>query len=355
MPKAKRPLRLPEGDDPAGMAALTRDFLEWMRSRNYSEATVVNRTAYLRRFAAWCADRGVTQPREVTRPILERYQRYLYHYRRPSGEPISFRSQAVQITAVRTFFRYLTRANHVLYNPSSDLELPRVERRLPRAILTISEVERVLAQPDLKDAYGLRDRAILEVLYSSGLRRKEIVGLSLYDLDHERGTLMVRQGKGKKDRMVPIGARALAWVEKYLAEVRPSLVVEPDHGYVFLTMYGDPLSVSWLTDRVREYVEESGVGKKGSCHLFRHTMATLMLEGGADLRFIQEMLGHADPKTTQVYTLVSIKKLQAVHAATHPGASLERPPTTPLEATHEADHHLLVATLAAEAAEDEEG
>lgn len=324
MPKPKGPLRLPEGDDPEGMGVLVRDFVEWMRSRNYSEATVVNRVAYLRRFANWCAERGLVQPREVTKPILERYQRFLFHYRRANGQPLSFRSQLVQLTAVRTFFRYLVRANHILSNPGADLDLPRVEKRLPRAVLSVSEAEQVLAQPDVKDAYGLRDRAILEVLYCCGLRRKEIVNLCLYDIDQERGTLLVRQGKGKKDRMVPIGERALAWVEKYLSEVRPSLVVEPDQRYLFLTMYGEPLSVSWLTDRVRGYVEQSGVGKQGSCHLFRHTMATLMLEGGADLRFIQEMLGHADPKTTQVYTLVSIKKLQAVHAATHPGAKLGR-------------------------------
>jgi integrase/recombinase XerD len=323
MPKRKAPLRLPEGDDPLGMPVLIRDFVDWMRSRNYSEATVANRTAYLRRFATWCADRGVTQPREVTRPILERYQRHLFHYRRPNGQPISFRSQGVQITAVRMFFRFLTRNSHVLYNPGADLELPKAEIRLPRAVLTASEAEQVLAQPDLSDGYGLRDRALLEVLYCCGLRRMELVNLRLYDLDVERGTLLVRQGKGKKDRMVPIGERAVAWVQKYLAEVRPSLAIEPDEGYLFLTLYGAPLSVSWLTDRVREYVEQAQVGKHGSCHLFRHTMATLMLEGGADLRFIQEMLGHADPKTTQIYTLVSIKKLQAVHASSHPGAKLQ--------------------------------
>jgi integrase/recombinase XerD len=361
MPKPKRGLRLPEGDDPEGMALLIRDYVDSMRSRNYSEATVLNRTAYLRRFMTWCADRGLTRPQEITRPILERYQRSLYHYRRPNGQPISFRSQAVQLTAIRGFFRYLTRSNRILSNPGSDLELPKVELRLPRAVLTASEAEQVLAKPDLQDLFGLRDRALLEVLYSCGLRRKEVVNLSLYDLDQERGTLHVRQGKGKKDRMVPIGERALAWVRKYLDEARPKLVVEPDSGYLFLTLYGQPLSVSWLTDRVRDYVERSGVGKHGSCHLFRHTMATLMLEGGADIRFIQEMLGHADPKTTQIYTLVSIKKLQAVHAATHPGAKLERAvtansapaPASEDEARQEEAREELLSSLAVEAADEE--
>ncbi len=267
MPKPKRGLRLPEGDDPEGMGYLIRDYVDWMRSRNYSEATVANRTAYLRRFMAWCMDRGLTRPTEITKPILERFQRYLYHYRQKGGQPLSFRSQAVQITALRGFFRFLTRSNRLLYNPGADLELPKVERRLPRAVLTVSEAEQVLAQPDIEDLYGLRDRAVLEVLYSCGLRRKELVNLSLYDLDQERATLHVRLGKGKKDRMVPIGERALAWVARYLDEVRPQLVVEPDSRYLFLTLYGQALSVSWLTDRVRQYVDQAELGKHGSCHL----------------------------------------------------------------------------------------
>jgi integrase/recombinase XerD len=329
MPRAKVRPEAALDLDPHGLPAQIRDFIEHQRSRNYSEATVRNRLACLRRFTLWCADRGLLQAREITKPILESYQRALFHYRRASGAPLSFRSQAVHMTSVRSFFRHLARSNQILYNPAADLELPKVEQRLPRAVLTAREADQVLNVPDVKDAFGLRDRAMLEVLYCCGLRRKELVGLRFYDLDAERQTLLVRQGKGKKDRMVPIGERALAWVHKYLADVRPQLVTPPDEGVLFLTMYGAPLSVAWLTDRVRGYVEASGVGKRGSCHLFRHTMATLMLEGGADIRFIQEMLGHADPKTTQIYTLVSIKKLQKVHAATHPAAHLQGAPAAP--------------------------
>jgi integrase/recombinase XerD len=195
-------------------------------------------------------------------------------------------------------------------------------------------------------------------LYSTGLRRSELARLSLFDLDPERGTLLVRQGKGKKDRMVPIGERALAWVTKYLAEVRPLLAVEPDEGYLFLRAWGGPLTPPWLSDRVRSYVQKSGVGKLGACHLFRHTMATLMLEGGADFRYIQEMLGHADPKTTEIYTQVSIRKLLAIHAATHPGAKLERASKSKEMKPNAADsideaRHALFSALAAEEAEDE--
>uniref|UniRef100_UPI003F958530 tyrosine-type recombinase/integrase n=1 Tax=Mycobacterium sp. TaxID=1785 RepID=UPI003F958530 len=142
-------------------------------------------------------------------------------------------------------------------------------------------------------------------------------------LDLERATVTIRQGKGKKDRIIPLGDRAAAWVRKYLDESRPQLASEPDDKVVFLSNAGEPFSLDYLTEVARGYVEAAGIGKQGACHLFRHTMATLMLEGGADIRFIQAMLGHADLKTTQIYTHVAIRQLQEIHRATHP-AKLER-------------------------------
>jgi hypothetical protein len=134
----------------------------------------------------------------------------------------------------------------------------------------------------------------------------------------------VRQGKGKKDRMVPIGERAIAWLARYLNDARPQLVLPPDPGTLFLTQEGEEISRHRLTQLVRDYVQRADIGKTGACHLFRHTCATLMLEGGADIRYIQEMLGHVELSTTQIYTQVSIRKLKAVHTLTHPGAKLER-------------------------------
>lgn len=165
---------------------------------------------------------------------------------------------------------------------------------------------------------------MLEVLYATGIRRSELAHLAVFDLDVDRQTLLVRQGKGKRDRMVPIGQRALAWLARYLATARPVLVVEPDDGALFVSADGIAFSPDRLTQIVGGYVTASGVGKQGACHLFRHTMATLMLEGGADIRYIQAMLGHAELSTTQIYTQVSIRALQAVHAATHPAASNTR-------------------------------
>jgi integrase/recombinase XerD len=228
-------------------------------------------------------------------------------------------------------------------------------------VLNVSEVERILAVPDVEDPLGLRDRAILETFYSTGIRRTELCRLSVYDLDAERGTLLVREGKWKKDRFVPIGERALLWVEKYLLEVRGHFVVEPDPHALFLGQLGESLDPNYLTDRVGRYVKRA-LGRKAGCHIFRHTMATLMLEGGADVRFIQEMLGHANLQTTQVYTRVALTKLKQIHSATHPGAKLERKQHTdelPHEdpaaqpAADDAARDALLSSLAAEADAEE--
>ena len=212
-------------------------------------------------------------------------------------------------------------------NPGAKIHLPRAEKRLPRGILTAAEAERVMAQPDLDTKLGLRDRAILELLYSTGLRRGELERLTIRDLDISGGTLLVRQGKGKKDRMVPLSERASAWLEKYLDEVRPHLVHPargPDDGTVFLGQRGTSLQGQQMAKLVRVYLRAARVPKEGACHLFRHTCATLMLEGGADIRYVQRMLGHATLQSTEIYTHVAIRKLQEVHARTHPGAKLRR-------------------------------
>lgn len=337
--------------DPEGLYAWMKRYLEALRVKNYSERTVENRESYLAFFIAWCEARSISRPQEVTKPILERYQRHLFHLRRDNGKPLSFRAQHSRLVPVRGYFKWLARQNVLLWNPASELELPRLERRLPKFVLTAAEAESVLEQPDTREPMGLRDRAILEVLYSTGIRRMELLNLSVYDLDTERGTLMVRQGKGKKDRMVPIGERAIAWLERYLNDVRPGLVVPPDDGTFFLAATGEELSPSRLTQLVRGYVNAADTGKKGACHLFRHTMATVMLENGADIRYIQEMLGHVELSTTQIYTQVSIRRLKEVHTLTHPGARLEQPQPPnrpPLAKTDRSATEELLSRLATE-------
>jgi integrase/recombinase XerD len=246
----------------------------------------------------------------------------------------------------------LAKQNVLLWNPASELELPRTQRRLPKHVLSVSEVEQVLAVPDVKDVFGLRDRAILETLYSTGIRRKELIGLGLLDIDHERGTVHVREGKGGRERFIPIGERARLWIEKYANDARPELIMPPDEGVLFITRFGEAFRPAPLTNLVRGYVDRAELGKTGACHLFRHTLATVMLEHGADIRYIQEMLGHAELSTTQIYTQVSIRKLCAVYAATHPAARLvrssaaERPPLASTARAVTADE--LFSCLAAE-------
>jgi integrase/recombinase XerD len=157
------------------------------------------------------------------------------------------------------------------------------------------------------------------------MRRLEIVRLKLYDLSLDRLLLLVNQGKGSKDRYVPVGARAVAWLRKYIAEARPQLAIEPDDMTVFLTSQGEPFSRDHLTAVVKGRIADANTGKTGACHLLRHTMATLMHENGADIRHIQAILGHEDIRTTQIYTQVAIRALQQIHAATHPAESHAAP------------------------------
>lgn len=301
-----------------GMAPYLARFLEHSAAMGLSPRTVAIRERMLQRFIHWCDQRGLDRPQDVTRPILERYRRRLFHYRKANGEPLSFATQQQRLVPIKTFFRWLTQAHYLLYNPASELPLPKVQRRLPQHILTDAEVSRILAQTLLHGDRGIRDRAILETLYSTGIRRSELIHLKLYDVDTRNGTLMVRAGKGHKDRWVPLGNRACQWVDHYLEQVCPGLVVEPDEHGLFLHDSGEPFRNNRLTDLVKKYIAAAGIDKPGACHLFRHTMATLMLDNGADIRRLQAILGHSQLSTTAIYTHVSIQKLKAVHALTHP-------------------------------------
>ena len=338
--------------DPQGMYQMVQNYLQYMDVKNYAKTTRASREFYLYTFLEWSGQRGLIRPSEITKPILERFQRYLFHYRKKDGDPLTFRSQYNRLVAIRAWFKWLAKENHILYNPASEIELPKLEKRLPKAVLSESEAERILNLVDISEPMGLRDRAILEVLYSTGIRRLELINLLVQDVDAERGTLFVRQGKGKADRMIPIGERALLWIDKYLDETRSELACGNDEGKLFLSRYGEIISPNGLTALVRNCIDKANIGKRGSCHLFRHTMATLMLENGADIRFIQAMLGHVKLDTTQIYTQVSIKKLKEVHTLTHP-AKAKRTKTVDWNEEPHATVEDLMAALEGEEAEEE--
>ena len=292
-------------------------YLDWRATRAFSAHAQVGIDAALRRFIEWCDERGLQQPSEITRPIIERYQRHLFYTRKADGEPIGLSTQISYLQSIRGWFRFLARENHIAFNPAADLVMPRKPKRLPRGILSIESVIAILQQPDVTTLTGVRDRTILEVLYATGMRRSELIHLKLHHIDRERGTVFIDQGKGRKDRYVPIGQRAIEWLTKYLLDVRHLLIMPPDDGLVFLTDYGEPFSKNRLSDLVKGYVMRTGIAH-GSCHLFRHAMATHMLENGADIRFIQAMLGHSELTTTAIYTHVAVRKLKEIYDAAHP-------------------------------------
>ncbi|OCQ54674.1 Tyrosine recombinase XerD [Photorhabdus australis subsp. thailandensis] len=206
--------------------------------------------------------------------------------------------------------------------------LPRRDKRLPAQVLSEDETQTVLQAIDINRPTGLRNRAILEVLWSSGIRRMELSNLRLSDIDFGRGVLLVRQGKGRKDRVVPIGEQALHWLQRYLDRVRPRLSHRHDSGHLFITLNGRQMSRDRLTHLTGASIRQKAqLEKAGACHLFRHSMATQMLDNGADTRHIQAILGHASLETTQIYTRVAIGHLKAVHEQTHPAERKPRQKT----------------------------
>jgi integrase/recombinase XerD len=358
-PKPLPPRRRRAQAEPAALAhnALTRyqgAFHEWEAVVGYSVRTIASQRHAIARFIAWADERGLARPQDVTRPILERYQRHVYHYRKHNGAPLSVSAQLGLILPLQAWFKWLTKQNHILYNPAADLDLPVRPKALPKGLLSIAQVEEVLNGCDTTRVEGLRMRAMLETLYSTGVRRFELAGLKLFDVDLERGALMVRQGKGAKDRLVPIGERACAWIDKYLREVRPELTASHDDYTLFLDDDGRAFDPGRLGDRVKKQLLAAGIANPGACHLFRVACATHMLENGADIRFIQSLLGHAKLDTTQIYTQVSLAKLKEVHNATHPARLHRREDAaTCAEATQHAPmnasaHDALLAALASE-------
>ena len=295
-----------------------KKFISYLTVKDYSPETLEKRELSLNRFINWCQDRDITDFKLITRPVLESYQRHLYYLRKQNGQPLSMATQRAHLSAIRSFFKWLARDNHILYNPAAELELPKRQQKLPRAILSIEDVQLLLSLPDTATPQGIRDRAILETLYSTGIRRRELSLLKVQDVDFKAGTVFIRNGKGGYERLLPIGATALKWIDQYLYDIRPLFTIGPDDHILFLTDYGEPFIKTRLSFLVKKYMKKADINKEGAAHLLRHAMATHMLDNGADVRHVQEMLGHQQLNTTQVYTRVAIRKLKEVHKQTHP-------------------------------------
>jgi integrase/recombinase XerD len=296
-------------------------------ARGQSPRTLEGKVSMLNGFIRWCAGQGLACPARVKPAHLEQYRRYLYQYRQPfNGKPLDIATQRNHLTAVVMFFRRLKRDGLIGVDPAAEFELPRVPRRLPRAYLLVSEIEALCRQTLLHGATGTRDRAILETYYATGIRRMELAHLRIADVTFAEGVLVIRSGKGGNDRRVPIAERALHWIKQYLTEVRPTLAQLDAGEVLFLDHRGKPFRAHQLTRLASKYVRRAGITKPGACNLFRHSTATLMLDNGADLRHVQEMMGHASTSTTQIYTHVSRAKLKEVYRRTHPAAAGKNDP-----------------------------
>ncbi len=301
--------------DKQSLGYLSKSWLIKQRTSGLKIQTLDTRLKWIKLFLIWCEERGLSQAPEITRPVLEQYQAYLASAPlAKEGLKLKPLSQLNRINGVRIFFKWLSKNRVLMYNPAADLELPRQPRLKLRDILTVAEVESVLAAPNLKRAYGIRDRAIMETFYSTGIRKTELSFLKLEEVDFESGTLKVSEGKGGKQRLVPIGNRAMAWINKYSKEVRSKHASPAE--YLFLTRSGSQIKNP--TEIVWKHMTKAGIKKEGACHLFRHSMATLMLKNGADIRVVQEILGHSQIKTTQRYTHLCIDHLKLIHSKTHP-------------------------------------
>jgi integrase/recombinase XerD len=302
-------------------ATAVQEHVAWLAGAGYAPDILRNRRAYLRTFVAWADSKGLRQPSDVTPSELECYRAAAATRRHGLPPPLAVGSQIQALLAVKRFCAWCALAGVMGTDSAASFALPRRLPQLPRAVLSAREAEAVLARPNVATPCGIRDRAMLETLYSTGIRRGELIGINCQDVDAERGTLWIRRGKGGRQRVVPVGRRSLLWIERYRTGARARFTPQPD-GTLFLNRRGRPLGAEHVSDTVRGYVRAASLGKTGSCHLFRHTMATLMLENGADVRFIQAILGHAQLSTTALYTHVAIGALQAVHRRTHPAESM---------------------------------
>ena len=285
-----------------------RDYLA-LESGN-STHTVSNYLRDVRRLAEYAAGKGARRPEDVTSAQL---REFVYALKDLGLAPATIRRQ---ISAVRTYYRFLVGEGHTARDPSERLESPRQWRRLP-TVLSVPEIERLLAAPNTDEPIAIRDRALLEFAYATGARVSELVGLGVQDVFYEEGLARIF-GKGSKERVVPVGRRALGAVALYTREIRPRFDHGRGRGKVFLNARGTPLSRVGAWGIIRRSARLAGITKRVTPHTLRHTFATHLLEGGADLRAVQEMLGHADLATTQLYTHVDREYLRTVHKTYHP-------------------------------------
>jgi integrase/recombinase XerD len=293
----------------------------------YAERTVPEYMAHVRAFLGWMETKGLTLS-GLRKPDLVAYQSELFGMRKSDGKPYSAGFQVNRFSALQCFFRFLTRRQLILQDPMAGLDRPRLETRLPRNILSPREARKVMEAPRARSPLALRDRAILETLYATGIRASELIALSPFDVDTEDALLRVVKGKGGKDRNVPLTRAACDAIAVYLAQARPKLLTAERTGSgvyparaskrLFVSPRGGTLHRATLGKLVQSWAKKAGVKKRVTPHVLRHSVATHLLKHGADIRHIQALLGHESLNTTERYTRVEIGDLRAVVRRAHP-------------------------------------
>lgn len=286
--------------------------------RGLSPNTVAAYRRDLARYGAFLRGRGITDPREIDGGDVAAFMAFVSGSTHGDGRPYRATSLVRALSAVRSFHRFLLRERVVPADPAASVVRPRLPRSLPRP-LPLEDVLRLLSAPEPGTAKGLRDRAVLETLYGAGLRVSELTGLDVDDVDLEEGSVRVL-GKGGKEREVPLGRYARQALEAYLRLARPQLVTGRSRAALFLNQRGGRLTRQGVALVLAEAARRAGIERRVSPHVLRHSFATHLLEGGADVRVVQELLGHASVATTQVYTLVTREHLREVYEMAHPRA-----------------------------------
>ena len=299
-----------------GMQGWLLKFGEHLKAQGFGSLSIPDYLRNADRFLEYLRSRGIERLVDVDRKVLADYQLEVC-FQTHRGKPLSHSTQRKRLTCVRQFFRYLLAQDAVLQDPTADLAFPKLNDQLPRDVLSKREVGRLLSAADPHSLLGLRDRALLELLYSTGIRVSELAGLSLEDLDLRNAELRVR-GKGNKERIVPLGEVVREYLGRYLSASRPYLAATADQPFLFLSYRGRRFHYTNVSFLVRSYGRKAGIRKRVSPHGLRHTCATHLLQGRADIRHIQRILGHASIATTQRYTRVEIADLKKVLKRCHP-------------------------------------
>ncbi len=285
-----------------------------------SVRTVKTKRCNIGMFTKWCLANGIHSVFEVTKLIVEQYKADLAEVINPrTNESLRKNTKRRRVTDVKTFFNELTYLEHFDVSPLASLRLPKAQKTVPTAFLSFEDIERIFEQTVPYGLHGERDRTILEVFYSSGARRMEIANLKIGDINLKQKQIFVT-GKGDKERYIPIADRTCDWLRHYITNVRPQLVSLKSGMTLFVDNQGFKFRETQMSDLAKKYILKAGFDVNAACNLFRHSSATHMLENGADIREIQQFLGHADLSTTQVYTHVTNTHLKKTYARSHPAA-----------------------------------